>query len=224
MSDTKQKQSNASQMAERLQKMRELTEATVTGAKAAVDSTAMMAASEAAMNAEALSAASEKVAQSLGTAVTSAVQGASYSTGAVIGSVKGTSGGLILAAQIGGLATTDALKSLVSNTLRAAGKFSEGFLVALEDQEKGAATVRDAAKDLVQGTFDATTGAALGAMGGMATAAGAVAGGAKGAATGAVGGLSKAADGSAEAAWVMSQEVAKGGTEVVRKALRRSES
>lgn len=212
-----------SPMAERLRTVKDLAAASAAGARATAESIAMMAASEAEMTAQSAGEASGELAQSLGSAVSSAVLGAAQATGALVGGLKGTAGGLVLAAQIGGAAAGEAARSATGSTVKAAGKAAEGFLLALEDQEQGAGQVQQAAKELAQGVFDATAGAALGAMGSLATAAGAVAGGARGTAGGAAQGLSRVADASAEATWAVSKEASKGGAEALRRVLRRDE-
>lgn len=212
-----------SPMAARLQQARELTEWTVAGVKSTAESAASMAASEAGATADAADVAMGPLADSLGKAVTDGVQGAARSTGAMVGGLKGTASGLLLAAQIGGAAAIEAARALAGGSLKAAGRTTEGMMLGIEDQQEGAEALRETTRDLAQETFDATTGAALGALGGLATAVGAVAGGTKGALEGTIEGVQRMADAGAEATWVVGREASKGSTEMLRRALRRPE-
>ena len=89
--------------------------------------------------------------------------------------------------------------------------------------QQGAEQVKHAAAAFVQEAFDATAGAAFGALGGAATATGAVVGGVKGAASGTVGGAKEVVDAGADVAYSVTKEATKGGAEMVRRALRRPE-
>lgn len=211
-------------MAERIRKAKELLSMTAQGTQATVQSTAETVAAEAAQRAEAADKAAEEVAEALGAAVTQAVRGAAHGTGAMTGGLMGLASGLLMAAQIGSSAALDAVKNLAASSAKAAGELAEGFLLALEDQEAGAERVKKTAKTLAQETFDATTGAALGMLGGAATAAGAVLGGAKGVTAGTVEALKQFADAGADATYVVGKETAEASTQVLRRALRRSEA
>lgn len=208
--------------AERLRQLRELSQATISGAKAAADSAAWMAASDATTTAEAAAESTSAVAEALGVALSEALRGFARSGGAVLGGVKGTTGGLLMAAQISGAAALEAAKGVTNSSVRAAGRMVEGVAVSLEDQEAGTEKLRSASRDLAQELFDSTTGAALGSLGGLSTAAGAVLGGTKGAAQGAGEGLRRVVDAGAEATWVVGDETARGSAEVLRRALRRN--
>jgi hypothetical protein len=81
--------------------------------------------------------------------------------------------------------------------------------------------VKEAAKVFAQESFDATTGAALGALGSAATATGAVVGGAKGATAGMVDGLKQVAGAGADSTYAVGKQAAETGTEVLRRTLRR---
>jgi hypothetical protein len=208
-------------VADRLRKVKELAEVTGAGMRATADSTAMMVSSEAKTTSDATGAAAQELAGAMGQAVTGTIDGVARSTGAVAGGTLGAAGGLLLALQISGAATWEAARSLAGSSGRAAGRMAEGCLVALDDQAQGADQVREATSDLAQEVFDATANVALGALGGLATAIGAVAGGAHGAVGGSFEGAKRMADAGAEATWVVGKEASRGSTEVLRRTLRR---
>ena len=209
--------------AERMRQARELAQMTVAGAISTASSMAEMASAEAAANAESAGSATQELSGAVGKAAAGVIQGASVSTGAVIGGAKGALGGLILAAQISGGALIEATRGLVGTTARTAGAVTEGLVMATEDQEQGADQVKHAARTFTQESFDATAGVAFGALGGAATATGALAGGAKGAVGGTIEGLKLVANAGADATYVVAKETARGSTEVARRVLRRPE-
>jgi hypothetical protein len=115
----------------------------------------------------------------------------------------------------------DAARDLAGTSAKSAGQMAEAVAMSFEDQATGAEMLRGATKDLAQGTFDAASGAAFGALGRLATAPGAVAGGAKGALEGTFQGVRKMADAGADATWSVSKEAGKGTSQVLRRTLRR---
>ncbi|MEZ4767341.1 MAG: hypothetical protein R2844_02830 [Caldilineales bacterium] len=209
--------------AERMRQARELAQMTVAGAVSTINSMAEMSAAEATANSLTAAGATQELSGALGKAAAGVVQGASVSTGAIVGGAKGALGGLIMAAQISGGALMEATRGLAGATARTAGAVTEGLVIATQDQEQGADQVRQAAKAFTQESFDATAGAAFGALGGAATATGALAGGVKGALGGTVEGLKLAANAGADATYVVAKETARGSTEVARRVLRRPE-
>jgi len=83
--------------------------------------------------------------------------------------------------------------------------------------------VVDSKNSFAQETFDATAGVAFGALGGVATATGAVVGGTKAAAGGTVDGLKTVVNAGADATYVVGKEAAEGTTQMLRRALLRLE-